>query len=91
MKKYPARFHLPWLKSSFLPELTTWLGKKYALTQSPPCPRRLVFWDSFDWRLWQNNLVCFTENGLLHLTDLEPVMNFVVMVKLLDDQNRLSK
>uniref|UniRef100_UPI00405696D4 CHAD domain-containing protein n=1 Tax=Candidatus Electronema sp. TaxID=2698783 RepID=UPI00405696D4 len=69
MKKHSSQFHLPWLKSSSLPELTAWLGKKYALTQSPPYSRQLVFWDSFDWRLWRHGLVCFTEERLLHLAD----------------------
>uniref|UniRef100_UPI004057AD56 CHAD domain-containing protein n=1 Tax=Candidatus Electronema sp. TaxID=2698783 RepID=UPI004057AD56 len=32
-------------------------------------PFRTVFFDSFDWRLWQNGLICRIEDGLLHLTD----------------------
>ncbi|MCI5221927.1 MAG: CHAD domain-containing protein [Candidatus Electrothrix sp. AR4] len=43
--------------------------KKYSLKESPPQITQVTFFDSFDWRLYNNNRLCFLEDNRFHLTD----------------------
>ena len=55
---------------SALQELADQLGKKYTVQDAPQQPTILTFYDSFDWRLYSENLLCFQQNNRLYLTDL---------------------
>ncbi|RWX44425.1 CHAD domain-containing protein [Candidatus Electrothrix aarhusensis] len=52
-----------------LQELADELGKKYTVQDAPAQTTTLHFYDSFDWRLYSNALLCFEQNNGLHLTD----------------------
>lgn len=55
--------------SSVLEELADALEEKYTLRDAPPQTTILKFYDSFDWRLYSDGLLCFEQDARLHLTD----------------------
>ena len=52
-----------------LQELADELEKKYTVQDAPAQTTTLHFYDSFDWRLYSNALLCFEQDNGLHLTD----------------------
>lgn len=71
MKKntFPPNFFLPLTEPGALEQIRTHLEKSCRLSGLPSRPFRTVFFDSFDWRLWQHGLICRIEDDRLHLTD----------------------
>ena len=55
---------------SVLEELTDALEEKYTVRDTPPQTATLTFYDSFDWRLYAEGLLCFAQDNRLHLTDM---------------------
>lgn len=53
-----------------LQELADELENKYTVQDTPAQTTNLCFYDSFDWRLYTAQLLCFTQNNRLYLTDL---------------------
>ncbi len=45
------------------------LSEKFYLNEQSPIPCQRIFFDSFDWRLYQKNIICFYEKEQLHLHD----------------------
>ncbi|RWX50495.1 hypothetical protein VU01_13104, partial [Candidatus Electrothrix marina] len=56
--------------TSALQELADELEKKYTVQDAPPQTTSLSFYDSFDWRLYSDGLLCFRQGDRLFLTDL---------------------
>lgn len=54
---------------SALQELTDELEKKYTVQDTPSQTTSLSFYDSFDWRLYADGLLCFAQDNRLLLTD----------------------
>ncbi|MCI5149207.1 MAG: hypothetical protein D3916_07450, partial [Candidatus Electrothrix sp. MAN1_4] len=46
------------------------LKEKYSVQNTPAQTTSLRFYDSFDWRLYSDNLLCFEQGNKLYLTDL---------------------
>uniref|UniRef100_UPI004055F53C CHAD domain-containing protein n=1 Tax=Candidatus Electronema sp. TaxID=2698783 RepID=UPI004055F53C len=67
--KLSPYFFLPLPETGLLEEIKICLEVSCRLNGLPSRPSRTVFFDSFDWRLWQHGLICCIEDGLLHLTD----------------------
>ena len=55
---------------SALQDLADELEKKYTVQDAPPLTASLSFYDSFDWRLYSDGLLCFRQGDRLSLTDL---------------------
>ncbi|MCP4683346.1 MAG: CHAD domain-containing protein [Desulfobacterales bacterium] len=53
-----------------LQELADGLEKKYTVQDAPAQTTNLCFYDSFDWRLYAAQILCFEQDNRLHLTDL---------------------
>jgi CHAD domain-containing protein len=64
-----SQFFLPLPENRLIEEIKTHLAADCRLSVLPSRPCRTVFFDSFDWRLWQHGLICFAEEGFLCLTD----------------------
>lgn len=45
------------------------LAEQFSLRELSSLPFRRIFFDSFDWRLYQKKIICFWEEGYLHLLD----------------------
>jgi CHAD domain-containing protein len=45
------------------------LAEQFSLRELSSLPFRRIFFDSFDWRLYQKKMICFWEEGYLHLLD----------------------
>jgi CHAD domain-containing protein len=53
-----------------LQELADELENKYSIQDTPAQTSNLCFYDSFDWRLYAAQFLCFEQNNRLYLTDL---------------------
>ncbi|MCI5211806.1 MAG: CHAD domain-containing protein, partial [Candidatus Electrothrix sp. ATG2] len=56
--------------ASALQEMANKLEKKYTFQDAPPRTVSLSFYDSFDWRLYSDGLLCFQQGNRLFLTDM---------------------
>ncbi|MCI5136639.1 MAG: hypothetical protein D3920_16585, partial [Candidatus Electrothrix sp. AW2] len=53
-----------------LEELANKLKQKYTVQDTPTQTTNLNFYDSFDWRLYSKDILCFEQHNRLYLTDL---------------------
>ena len=53
-----------------LEELANKLKQKYTVHDAPAQTTNLSFYDSFDWRLYSTDILCFEQHNRLYLTDL---------------------
>jgi CHAD domain-containing protein len=68
MKALNALFFVLADEKSFL-DIKKFLAERYVLTELPPSPYSRAFYDSFDWRLYRSNFLCFVEKDQLHCRD----------------------
>ncbi len=50
-------------------EIVNLLGEKYTLIECPSQTSDITFFDTFDWRLFEKNRLCYLKDNTLHLTD----------------------
>ena len=62
------KFHLPddHDEKQFIRQLTD----QYAIQKAPPVAEKVVFYDTFDWRLFQKSLVLYSSDNRLYLRKL---------------------
>ncbi|MCW5213406.1 hypothetical protein VU04_10910, partial [Desulfobulbus sp. TB] len=53
-----------------LEELANKLKQKYTVQDTPAQITNVSFYDSFDWRLYSKDILCFEQHNRLYLTDL---------------------
>ncbi len=51
-------------------EVVDYLDGKYTLNELPARTTDVTFFDTFDWRLYENNRLCYLQDKILCLTDL---------------------
>ncbi len=63
------QFFFPLADAERLIQVKMFLSEHYVITELPSAPWSRTFYDSFDWRLYEKNSLCFLENGQLQYID----------------------